>query len=223
MASALIDDESEGARTLQHSEGDEIHSPPPSHWSEPMYLFLMSRGPPKVRKTVDWLYGRDTTLGMPKPWLRLPSTKGPISLEPLWIRWTRPFTSPILLAILIAAYIVSCVRVMVHPMLLLRSSRLSFFARAQWYQTPLDNWADCTSSFWARNDECGLNGNLCSPFNSSDPVQFRCPARCPSVTLANNRAVGDLEVIYEPLVVGGGDSDSTYRGDSWICVAAVHA
>lgn len=109
MASALIDDESEGARTLQHSEGDEIHSPPPSHWSEPMYLFLMSRGPPKVRKTVDWLYGRDTTLGMPKPWLRLPSTKGPISLEPLWIRWTRPFTSPILLATLIAAYIVSCV------------------------------------------------------------------------------------------------------------------
>jgi hypothetical protein len=102
-------------------------------------------------------------------------------------------------------------------------SSLAFFARAQWYQTPADDFADCTSSFWQANNGCGLNGNLCGPFNSSELLQFRCPAACPSVILANQRAVGDLEVIYQPLVVGGGDSESTYRGDSWVCVAAIHA
>lgn len=39
--------------------------------------------------------------------------------------------------------------------------------------------------------------------------------------------MGAQEVIYEPLVVGGptpqGDADFTYRGDSFICSAAIHA
>lgn len=40
------------------------------------------------------------------------------------------------------------------------------------------------------------------------------------------RAVGAQDVIYEPLVVGGptnGASDFVYRGDSFICSAAIHA
>lgn len=40
------------------------------------------------------------------------------------------------------------------------------------------------------------------------------------------RAVGAQEVIYEPLVIGGptnGASDFVYRGDSFICSAAIHA
>lgn len=45
--------------------------------------------------------------------------------------------------------------------------------------------------------------------------------------MLNVRAVGDQEVIYEPLVVGGptpsGSSEFTYRGDSFICSAAIHA
>jgi hypothetical protein len=36
------------------------------------------------------------------------------------------------------------------------------------------------------------------------------------------RSVGDQEVIYQPLVVGGGDELGTYRADSFICSAAVH-
>lgn len=36
------------------------------------------------------------------------------------------------------------------------------------------------------------------------------------------RSIGLDEVIYQPLVVGGGDADGTYRADSFICAAAVH-
>lgn len=35
-------------------------------------------------------------------------------------------------------------------------------------------------------------------------------------------SIGDQEVIYQPLVVGGGDAEGTYRADSFICSAAVH-
>jgi hypothetical protein len=111
-----MDDEGEA---LQRSEGEGARPESPPSRSERIHLILVSRGPPRVRKVVDWLYGKDTTLGAPKPWLRLPSTKGPISLEFLWIRWTRLFTSPTLLAILIAAYIVSYVRIIVHRLLAL--------------------------------------------------------------------------------------------------------
>lgn len=45
--------------------------------------------------------------------------------------------------------------------------------------------------------------------------------------MQNVRAVGAQDVIYEPLVVGGptpgGTSAFTYRGDSFICSAAIHA
>jgi hypothetical protein len=93
----------------------------------------------------------------------------------------------------------------------------------QWYQTPIDNFVDCTSTFWLKDNGCGLDGQLCKPFNTTNPLEFRCPARCTSVILANQRAVGAQEITYVPLVVGGGDAEQTYRGDSWICVAAIQS
>ncbi|TVY45653.1 Uncharacterized protein LOCC1_G002703 [Lachnellula occidentalis] len=48
---------------------------------------------------------------------------------------------------------------------------------------------------------------------------FRCPANCAGVQLLNPRMIGDQEINYQPLVVGG----PVYRGDSWICGAAIHA
>lgn len=76
------------------------------------------------------------------------------------------------------------------------------------------------------NNECGLNGTLCEPFSDSS-FAFRCPSSCLSEQVANVRAVGAQEVIYQPLVVGGptpgGASAFTYRGDSFICSAAIHA
>ncbi|SGY25253.1 BQ5605_C018g08594 [Microbotryum silenes-dioicae] len=78
-----------------------------------------------------------------------------------------------------------------------------------------------TSSFWSKDDGCGLNATGCAPFINSSLV-FRCPSQTLDVELLNNRAVGDQEIIFQSLVVGGGDAQSTYRADSWICASAIH-
>lgn len=81
-------------------------------------------------------------------------------------------------------------------------------------------------AYRSSNNGCGLNGTLCLPFADSS-FAFRCPSSCLSEEVLNVRAVGAQDVIYEPLVVGGptpgGASEFTYRGDSFICSAAIHA
>ena len=80
----------------------------------------------------------------------------------------------------------------------------------------------------ANGNGCGLNGDLCRPFDNSS-MAFRCPANCKRVEVVNPHAVGDQEINYRPLVIGGstdkGNSpeDTIYRGDSFICGAAIHA
>lgn len=60
-------------------------------------------------------------------------------------------------------------------------------------------------------------------------MPFRCPANCLRTEVLNPHAVGDQEVVYRPLVVGGPTnvsepiSSSIYRSDSFICGAAIHA
>ncbi|TFK56958.1 LCCL domain-containing protein [Heliocybe sulcata] len=146
----------------------------------------------------------------PTPFLNLTFHSGrrsySLTLEPALVRVTRPFTSPWLLLVLGAAYIIG----------------LAFLSRANSFQTPADAWVDCTSTYWLANDGCGLDGEACGPFDNST-FDFRCPSQCDSVILQNPRTVGDEQVVYEPLIVGGGDSNGTYRGDSFICAAAVQA
>lgn len=72
------------------------------------------------------------------------------------------------------------------------------------------------------NNGCGLDGMDCAPFNDTT-FDFRCPAQCSNVILQNPRTVGDGEIAFVPLIVGGGDDNVTYRGDSFICAAAVQA
>lgn len=87
-------------------------------------------------------------------------------------------------------------------------------------------WISTTSTYWSRNDECGLDGSSCEPFSTDSVFAFRCPAHALSTELLNQRAVGAQEVIYQPLVVGGGgdgELGGTYRADSWICASAIHA
>lgn len=82
----------------------------------------------------------------------------------------------------------------------------------------------------ARRDAngCGINGNLCRPFENTT-IPFRCPANCKRVNVVNPHAVGDQEINYRPLVIGGPtDKEETientyYRGDSFVCGAAIHA
>lgn len=84
----------------------------------------------------------------------------------------------------------------------------------------------CGASYWEAGNGCGLDGNNCRPF-SGGGFSFRCPANCVDYKLWNPHAVGDQELLYQQLVVGGppasGDGPAIYRGDSFICGAAVHA
>lgn len=77
---------------------------------------------------------------------------------------------------------------------------------------------DCVDTLWRPKNECGIDGVDCRPFGNTS-FRFRCPADCASVRVLNPRAIGPLDVNYRSLVVG----DGTYRGDSFICGAAIHA
>ncbi|KAH8909110.1 hypothetical protein BR93DRAFT_911015 [Coniochaeta sp. PMI_546] len=98
--------------------------------------------------------------------------------------------------------------------------------------TEIEGWgapADigCGNTYWVPGNSCGLDGNDCRPFNGSG-FAFKCPSSCSSYSVLNPRAVGKQEVIYQPLIVGGppqqdSDANPVYRGDSFICGAAIHA
>ena len=108
----------------------------------------------------------------------------------------------------------------------------AFISKALWYDSAVSstnqNTTDlqflaCTDAFWQRNALCGMDGQSCSPFASNTSNAFRCPSGCSSTTLGAARAVGDLSVNFVPLLIGGGDEQQTYRGDSWICASAIQA
>ncbi|KAI1814522.1 hypothetical protein GGS20DRAFT_548105 [Poronia punctata] len=85
----------------------------------------------------------------------------------------------------------------------------------------------CGASYWSKNNGCGVDGVDCRPFDNSS-FAFRCPASCSSYRVLNPRAVGDQEIVYAPFIVGGprgpeDGADAVYRGDSYICGAAIHA
>lgn len=104
--------------------------------------------------------------------------------------------------------------------------------RQETIESTVEGWGQsqpisCGDTYWSAGNGCGLDGNDCRPFNGSG-FAFQCPASCESYHVLNPRAVGDQEVIYRPLVVGGPPSDvepelATYRGDSYICASAIHA
>jgi hypothetical protein len=74
---------------------------------------------------------------------------------------------------------------------------------------------------------CGLDGLQCLPFDSHS-INFRCPAYCRDVKVLEPYTIGAEEVNYRSLVIGGPTdasfpSSGIYRGDSFICAAAIHA
>ncbi|RPB27892.1 hypothetical protein L211DRAFT_778750, partial [Terfezia boudieri ATCC MYA-4762] len=91
----------------------------------------------------------------------------------------------------------------------------------------------CSSTLWARNNGCGLNGDGCRPFLTTAATPFRCPSGCiSSGKLLNPRQVGNQTLVYQQMVVGGPALDipesvvaygSRYRADSAICATAIHA
>ncbi|KAF9056516.1 LCCL domain-containing protein [Panaeolus papilionaceus] len=129
-----------------------------------------------------------------------------IPIESTLIKSTRKLTSPWLFVFLAAAYIIG----------------FAFFSRSQSFLTPSNSFISCTATYWLANDGCGQDGTTCGPFDEST-FDFRCPAQCSNVILQNPRTVGDEQIAFKPLIVGGGDVNHTYRGDSFICAAAVQA
>ncbi|CAE7149259.1 unnamed protein product [Rhizoctonia solani] len=169
---------------------------------------------PKLWRTYEWLRGPDPPVPI-HPIALLDSatlrwrghaTQINLGFESWWLKHSHPFRKRWILTLFCAAYIIG----------------LAFISRANSFLTPAESFIDCTSTYWLKDDGCGLDGQSCSPFTGPD-FQFRCPGDCLSVTLANPRAVGAEELVYTSLVVGGGDSNRTYRGDSWICPAAIQA
>ncbi|KAJ5238870.1 hypothetical protein N7468_003489 [Penicillium chermesinum] len=86
----------------------------------------------------------------------------------------------------------------------------------------------CHDRLWRNATNCGLDGDLCRPFEEQS-FAFRCPAGCAASILLEPYWVGDQELNYQPLVVGGkpfrmdGVHSGSYRGDSSICASALHA
>ncbi|KAG8702827.1 hypothetical protein FRC09_004516 [Ceratobasidium sp. 395] len=197
------------ADTKSCTEAEEQSS---SAWNARFLQFLNAY--PKVQQSYKWLSGpTPPTVLQPTPVLdsatvrwRTRAVHIDLSLESWWSSRTKSFRQKWLFLFLAATYIVG----------------LAFLSRANSFITPSESFIDCTSAYWLKDDACGLNGQLCSPFTGPD-FQFRCPGNCLSVTLANPRTVGAEQAVYESLVVGGGDSNKTYRGDSWICPAAIQA
>jgi hypothetical protein len=151
----------------------------------------------------------------PRPWfnvyLNFKSWTINWPIETAFASRTRLFTSVYLLISFLLLYLVG----------------LALLARAHAFRTPAKSFIGCTSTYWAPDEACGLDGEQCAPFDNST-FEFRCPARCADTILENPRAVGNLEPVFVPLVVGGGDprtgnASGVYRGDSFLCAAAIHA
>ncbi|SMR59942.1 unnamed protein product [Zymoseptoria tritici ST99CH_1A5] len=127
------------------------------------------------------------------------------------------------IALLAALY---CLWLMSFSLLLWKSS---VAAEIPGYGNPIR--LSCTARYWEDGNACGVDGNLCRPFSNTS-LAFRCPADCHKVQVSNPHAVGDQEIVYKPVVVGGPADQQTgfdlvdnavYRGDSWICASAVHS
>ncbi|KAI0036620.1 hypothetical protein K488DRAFT_75847 [Vararia minispora EC-137] len=167
----------------------------------------------KVRHPTLYARAKKITLYFrgPRPKVGLPvKLKGHIYgrlIEPPFARRTRFLSNSWLFVVLVTAYIIG----------------FAFFSRAQSFLVPTNSFIDCTSTYWLQNAGCGLDGEGCGPFTFNSTFDFRCPAQCRGVVLSNPRTVGDEQVSFVPLVVGGGDPAGTYRGDSFICAAAEQA
>lgn len=77
----------------------------------------------------------------------------------------------------------------------------------------------CTDTFWDPA-KCGMDGINCDQTYGRH-VAFQCPANClrDGVVKGKPHLAGSHEITNQPLVIGG----PIYRGDSYICPAAIHA
>lgn len=165
-----------------------------SSWAAQTKLWLAGPQPPQIQKITPIL----------------PSVqRAPINLL------HRLLPKPRQRATLLAIFLVSWLLTFSLPLLL--SSRPAHDASGN----PAINIA-CTDTLWRPNNHqgCLQDGFDCAPFLPNQTLLFRCPAHCASASIPRPRYVGGARVESQPLVIGGPEY---YRGDSFICGAAVHA
>ncbi|KAF9527813.1 hypothetical protein CPB83DRAFT_894993 [Crepidotus variabilis] len=166
----------------------------------------------RIRRVVLYVRGPRPKVDLPPPTpllnisLRLSSLHISLPLEFTLLKHTSRLTSPYLFTLLSICYITS----------------LALLSRSQSFQTPPSSYLTCLSTYWLANSQCGVDGRECGPFDER-VSEFRCPAQCENTILQNPRMVGGEEIKFVPLIVGGGDEERTYRGDSFICASAVQA
>lgn len=84
---------------------------------------------------------------------------------------------------------------------------------------PVDpQWIGCYASLWSRNSGCGVNGANCEPFTNAS-FALRCSPKCLLAKTGEQYWIGNTTVNKQPVIVGSGP----YRGDSWLCMAAMHS
>ncbi|KAG7099055.1 hypothetical protein E1B28_000930 [Marasmius oreades] len=194
------------------SDLEDIIPQPRRPWHRRLGEKLASRYP-RANRFLVYLRGPRPKVDLPDPKpllninLHLRHFKIVLPLESLVSKATRPLTSLWLFALLAAGYIIG----------------FAFFARAQSFLTPSSAFIDCTSTYWLNKNGCGLDGQQCLQGSTSGTFDFRCPAQCAGLILQNPRTIGNEQMAYVPLIVGGGDPEGTYRGDTFICAAAVQA
>lgn len=218
------EEDADGEFELGYAERPATGDPPGlGAWISSRYPSYYAKG----RRVLDYLQGPTPSKGLtgeshslarmpvlraeePAPFLHFTRTSTRhsyhISLESYFIHHTRFLTSPWVFALSVPLYLVA----------------IGLISRAQSFQTPPESFISCTTTLWYANNACGLDGQDCRPFENAT-FDFRCPAGCKPVFLHNPRTVGSEQVVFEPLIVGGGDEERTYRGDSFICAAALQA
>lgn len=102
----------------------------------------------------------------------------------------------------------------------------SFASDIRGYGSPVR--LSCHAHYWNDDNGCGINGDQCRPFANAS-LAFRCPAGCAMAQVYEPHSVGDQQIQYKNVVIGGPTDQSApvqsavYRGDSFICGAAIHA
>ncbi|KAL2137138.1 hypothetical protein VTI74DRAFT_8770 [Chaetomium olivicolor] len=162
-------------------------------WTPRWLAFLHGPDPPKVQ-TIKPLF--PSVQELPVKWLE----------KVLPRRWQR--------AVLMVFFLVAWAISLATPLLLSKGTATDASGTAIRH-------IDCVDTLWRRNNECGLDGVDCRPFSNTS-FTFRCPADCASVRVLNPHHVGPQDINFRPLVVGGGGG-GPYRGDSFLCGAAIHA
>lgn len=173
--------------------------------------------------------GRDTvdhhrsTLSKFKGWLQGPRPSRPFKITPFFPNFQPWPVQPLLRLQLRKNYLLLgfCLSWLMLFTLTLYHSAKS--CSIEPYGTPV--MLSCTSRFWENSIACGLNGRDCEPFTNAS-FAFRCPSSCETAKVWSTYFVGAQDIVYRNLVIGGPTDDGTehfYRGDSFICSAALHA